>query len=86
MGMMLDIMRKLNLNLLDCVIAEVGKNNISYIVMSENTRKVLASGNERSMNYMSDSGSYTKYRDLPIAIYNGIVFGEVELVADVKRR
>ena len=88
--MKLEIIRKLNLDILDYEINKIGTQNISYIVMASDTRKELASRGV-TVSYVgrldySVESFYTKYNDIPIAIFEGLKYGEIELVKTLEER
>lgn len=82
--MYIQAMTTINTNLLDGAISEIGKNNIHYLVMNSRTRFLLASGNLDCRTYMSEHGNYTKYREIPISIYEGLIDGNIDFVTEVK--
>lgn len=90
--MRLEIIRKLNLDILDYEIKRIGIENISYIVMASDTRKELASRNvivsyigREQDGLITSLNSYHYYLDnVPIAIFEGLKYGEIELVKTVE--
>lgn len=81
--MKLEIIRKLNLDILEYEIKQVGREKISYILMNSDTRKTLASSGA-TVSYMANAEHYyTKYSDIPIAIFDGLKYGEIELVKTI---
>ena len=78
--MVLEIITKINCDLLDFEIKRIGKEHICYLVMNSRTALELAS-NGKTVAYMAGKdSSYRKYFDIPIAIFDGLNYGEVELV------
>ena len=85
--MYIEAMTRINTDLLDSVISMIGKNDILYLVMSSKTRLTLASGNRDCVSYEgADGTNYTKYRDIPITIYEGMMYGDIEFVTETKNR
>ena len=82
--MKLEIVRKLNLSILDYEIKQVGREKINYILMNSDTQKTLASSGV-TVSYMANAEHYcTKYNDIPIAIFEGLKYGQMEIVKTVE--
>lgn len=85
--MYIEAMTGINTDLLDSVISMIGKNDILYLVMSSKTRLTLVSGNRDCVSYMCGNGEKsTRYRGIPIAIYEGLPYGDIEFVTETKNR
>lgn len=80
--MIVDIVSNINPEKLDYAIKQIGKKDIAYIVMSSKTKHDLAVNNVDVISWLSgdNDSSYATYKAIPIAIYEGLRYGEVDIV------
>ena len=82
--MKLDIVNCLNRDRLDYAIRMIGKNKIDYILMNSRTRFDLIGVDSPMVSYIGYEAVYSKYNEIPIAIFEGLPYGEVQFVNDVE--
>lgn len=76
--MKLNVIKKRNLDGLDYAINNI--KDINYLVMNTQTMNEISHGNTDAISYQANSGYYTLYRKIPIALCERLPDGEVEVV------